>query len=56
MKLAGMDPKTYQELIEILEGQRSIIDRQAKVILDLLNQHSEQENMISVLMGDMEAE
>lgn len=48
-----MDSKTYQELIELIEGQHSIINQQANVIKDLLNQSAEQENMINVLMrGD----
>lgn len=45
-----MDAKTYQELIELIEGQRIIIDRQANAIKDLLNQSAEQENMINELM------
>lgn len=49
-----MDSKTYQELIEIIEGQRAINDKQANIIKDLLNQCVEQENMINVLMrGDL---
>ena len=45
-----MDTKTYQEVIELIEGQRSIINRQANAIKDLLNQCAEQENMINELM------
>ena len=45
-----MDAKTYQELIELIEGQRSINNQQATVIKDLLNQNAEQENMINVLI------
>lgn len=45
-----MDAKTYQELIELIEGQRNIINQQANTIKDLLNQCAEQENMINVLM------
>lgn len=45
-----MDTKTYQELIELIEGQRSIINKQANLIRDLLNQCAEQENMINELM------
>lgn len=47
-----MDVKTYQELIELIEGQRSIINQQATAIKDLLNQNAEQENMINVLMSE----
>ena len=46
-----MDAKTYQELIELIEGQRSIIDQQANTIKNLLNQCAEQENMINELMN-----
>lgn len=45
-----MDTKTYTELIELIEGQRSIINQQAITIKDLLNQCVEQENMINILM------
>lgn len=45
-----METKTYHELIELIEGQRSIINQQATVIKDLLNQCAEQENMINELM------
>lgn len=45
-----MDNKSYFELIELIEGQRSIINQQATTIIDLLNQNAEQENMINELM------
>lgn len=45
-----MNAKTYQELIELIEGQRSIINQQANTIKDLLNQCAEQENMINELL------
>jgi hypothetical protein len=45
-----METKTYFELIEIIEGQRSIINKQASAIIDLLNQCAEQENLINELM------
>ena len=41
------------ELIEIIEGQRSIINKQAQTIIKLLNQNAEQENMINELMKSM---
>ena len=47
-----MDTKTYLELIELIEGQRSIINKQAISIRDLLNQCAEQENMINSLMKE----
>lgn len=40
----------YQELVELIEGQRSIINQQATVIRDLINQAAEQENTINELM------
>lgn len=45
-----MDTKAYQELTELIEGQRNIINQQAEIIKDLLNQCAEQENMINELM------
>lgn len=47
-----METKTYMELIEIIEGQRTIISQQATSIIDLLNQCAEQENIINVLMTE----
>lgn len=47
-----METKTYMELIELIEGQRSIINQQANTIKNLLNQCAEQENMINVMMGE----
>ena len=41
------------ELIEIIEDQRSIINKQAQTIIKLLNQNAEQENMINELMKSM---
>ena len=46
-----METKTYIELIELIEGQRSIINQQADVIKSLLNQCAEQENMINTLLS-----
>lgn len=48
-----METKTYMELIEIIECQRSIINKQAQTIIKLLNQNAEQENMINELMKSM---
>lgn len=45
-----MEIKTYFELIELIEGQRSIINKQVNTIRGLLNQCAEQESMISELM------
>lgn len=50
--MCEMDNKTYQELIELIEGQRSIIDQQANVIKDLLNQAAEQENFINEMLKE----
>jgi len=47
-----METKTYLELVEIIEGQRSIISKQIDMIVKLLNQSAEQENMINELMND----
>lgn len=51
-----METKTYIELIELIEGQRSIINQQSNVIKDLLNQCAEQENFINELMGSFSDE
>lgn len=48
-----MDSKTFQELIEILEGQRTIINRQAKIILKIVNENAEKENYIRELSKDV---
>lgn len=45
-----MDIKVYDEMTELIEGQRSIINQQANTIKDLLNQCAEQENLINELM------
>ena len=47
-----IETKTYLELVEIIEGQRSIISKQIDRIVKLLNQSAEQENMINELMND----
>ena len=52
MKVLTTETKTYFELIELIEGQRSIINQQATVINKLLNQCAEQENMINQLMTE----
>lgn len=52
MAMLKMETKTYMELIELIEGQRSIINQQANTIKNLLNQCAEQENMINVLMAE----
>ena len=44
-KAVSMDSKAYQELIELIEGQRSIINRR-QYIRTYLIQCAEQENMI----------
>jgi len=46
-----MDYKAYQELMELIEGQRSIISQQLQTIKNLVNQAAEQENMINSLMS-----
>lgn len=47
-----MDYKTYQEIVEIIEGQRSIISKQLDLITKLVNENAEKENMINVLMSE----
>lgn len=45
-----MDIKAYQELTELIEGQRAINNRQSEIIVKLINQCAEQENMIESLL------
>lgn len=52
MGMFKMETKTYMDLIELLEGQQSVINQQATVIKDLLNQNAEQENLINELLKD----
>lgn len=47
-----METKAYTELVELIERQRSIINKQLETMKDLLNQNAEQENMINVLMNE----
>lgn len=44
-----MDYKTYQEIVEIIEGQRSIINKQLDLITKLVNENAEKENFIKTL-------
>lgn len=44
-----MDYKTYQEIVEIIEGQRSIISKQLDLITKLVNENAEKENFIKTL-------
>lgn len=45
----AMDYKTYQEIVEIIEGQRSIISKQLDLITKLVNENAEKENFIKTL-------
>ena len=45
-----MDTETYQELVELIEGQRSINNQQADIIIKLTNRCAEQENFIRSLL------
>ena len=45
-----MDIGVYQELTELIEGQRAINNQQAEIIAKLINQCAEQENMIKALL------
>lgn len=48
--MVNMEIKTYIEVSELIEGQRSIINKQLETIKDLINQNAEQENMINELL------
>lgn len=41
------------ELLEIIEKQKEMINKQNEVIAELVNQNAEQENMIDELMKSM---
>jgi hypothetical protein len=43
-------------LLELIEKQEEIIEKQNKTIAELVNENYEQENMIKVLMRDTEVE
>ena len=45
-----MEAKTYQELIELIESQRNINNKQVEIIKDLINRCAEQENFITEIM------
>ena len=45
----AMDYKSYQEIVEIIEGQRSIINKQLDLITKLVNENAEKENFIKIL-------
>ena len=45
----AMEYKTYQEIVEIIEGQRSIISKQLDLITKLVNENAEKENFIKTL-------
>jgi len=40
------------ELLEIIEKQKEMIEKQSKLIAELINQNAEQENMINELMKE----
>ena len=44
------------ELLEIIEKQKQMIDKQDKLIAELVNQNAEQENMINELMKEIVAQ
>lgn len=51
-----LNNETYQELIELIEGQRSIINKQLKIITKLVNENAEKENMINTIMKELGSE
>ena len=51
----SIDSILYDELMEILENQRDLMDKQVKFINKLINENIEQENMINVLMNEFKA-
>lgn len=47
-----MKNKSHHNLLEILELQQDMIDRQNDLIAELVNENAEKENMINVLMNE----
>ena len=47
-----MENKSHHNLLEILELQQDMIDRQNDLIAELTNENAEKENMINVLMNE----
>lgn len=47
-----MKNKSYYDLLEMLELQQDMIDRQNDLIAELVNENAEKENMINVLMNE----
>lgn len=41
------------ELLDIIEKQKEMIDKQNELIVELVNQNAEQENMINELMKEV---
>lgn len=48
--------KLYHELLEIIEGQNLVIERQNELIANLVNENLEKENYINVLAKELELE
>lgn len=44
------------ELLEIIEKQKEMLEKQNKLIAELVNQNAEQENMINELMKEVIAQ
>lgn len=51
-----MQSKAKEELIEIINNQAQIIEKQNNLTAELLNVNAEQENMINVLMTEFKGD
>ena len=49
-----MKTKFYYDLLQIIDEQKEMIDKQNKLITELVNENAEKENMINVLMQQEE--
>lgn len=49
-----MESKLYYDLLEVIETQQDMINRQNELITKLVNENLEKENMISELSQDLE--
>lgn len=51
-KVKDLTKTTWQNLIEVIQQQDELIMQQSKTIVELVNENTEQEQMINELMGE----
>lgn len=50
--MSRMQSKLYYDLLEIIDNQNRVIEKQSELIAKLTNDNAEKENMINVLMTE----